>query len=272
MPELPEVETVVRTVAPHLAGRRIVEARFDSRFVTPGNRKRLAERLTGRSVESIQRRGKFIQVTLDQGVLTIHLGMTGSLRVSATADAPALTGAHTHGVFTLDATKEPGVLLYNDPRQFGRIEWTPSISPRVARLGPEPLEITLEEFVGRLRRRARVKALLLNQSFLAGVGNIYADESLFAAGIHPLAIAARLKPERATRLHCAIQEILRAAIARGGSSISDYVDALGEKGWFQVEHRVYGRESEPCKICGTPIRKILVAQRGTHFCPRCQRR
>jgi formamidopyrimidine-DNA glycosylase len=272
MPELPEVETVVRTVAPHLAGRRIVEARFDSRFVTPGNRKLLARRLAGRSIESIQRRGKFIQVTLDQGVLTIHLGMTGSLRVSATADAPVLTGAHTHGVFTLDATREPGVLLYNDPRQFGRIEWTPSVSPRVARLGPEPLEITVEEFVGRLRRRARMKALLLNQSFLAGVGNIYADESLFAAGIHPLAIAARLKPERAARLHCAIQEILRAAIASGGSSISDYVDALGEKGWFQVEHRVYGREGEPCKVCGTPIKKILVAQRGTHFCPRCQRR
>jgi len=271
MPELPEVETVVRTLVPHLTGRRIVEARFDSRFVTPGNRKRLAGRLAGRRIESIQRRGKFIQVALDQGVLTIHLGMTGSLRVAATADAPALTSSHTHGIFTLDPTREPGVLLYNDPRQFGRIEWTPSVSPRVARLGPEPLDISLEDFRRRLKRRARMKALLLNQAFLAGVGNIYADESLYAAGIHPLAIAARLKPERAARLLGALQEILRAAIACGGSSISDYVDAMGEKGWFQVEHRAYGREGEPCKVCGTPIKKILVAQRGTHFCPQCQR-
>jgi formamidopyrimidine-DNA glycosylase len=268
MPELPEVETVVRTVAPHLAGRRIVEAQFASRFVTPGNRRKLAERLAGLSIRSIARRGKFIQVTLDEGVLTIQLGMTGSLRVASAEDAPALTGTHTHGIFTLDE----GVLLYNDPRQFGRIEWTTSVSPRVARLGPEPLEIGLEEFLLRMKRRARVKALLLNQAFLAGVGNIYADESLFAAGIHPLALAMRLKRERAARLHGAIQEILRAAIACGGSSISDYVDALGEKGWFQVEHRAYGREGEPCRVCGTPIKKILVAQRGTHFCPQCQRR
>ena len=268
MPELPEVETVVRTVAPHLAGRRIVQARFDSPFVTPGSRTRLAARLAGRSIESVTRRGKFIQVALDQGMLTIHLGMTGSLRVAASADAPALTGAHTHGVFTLDE----GVLLYNDPRQFGRIEWSAGVPPRVARLGPEPLEISLEEFRKRLKRRARVKALLLNQAFLAGLGNIYADESLFAAGIHPLAIAARLTSTRAARLHAAIQETLRAAIACGGSSISDYVDANGERGWFQVEHRAYGREGQPCAVCGGPIKKILVAQRGTHFCPRCQRR
>jgi formamidopyrimidine-DNA glycosylase len=262
MPELPEVETVVRTVAPHLAGRRILEARFGSRFVTPGNRARLAEKLVGRRMESIRRRGKFIVIALDQGTLTVHLGMTGSLRTNG---AP---GEHTHGIFTL----EDGVLLYNDPRQFGRIEWSAGLSPRVARLGPEPLEISFEEFRRRLKRRARIKALLLNQAFLAGLGNIYADESLFAAGIHPLAIAARLNAERAARLHRAIQEILQAAIAAGGSSISDYVDALGEKGWFQVQHRAYGREHEPCTVCGAPIRKILVAQRGTHFCPRCQRR
>lgn len=268
MPELPEVETVVRTVTPHLAGRSILEAQFHSRFVTPGNRKRLAERLEGRRIESIRRRGKFIQVVLDEGILTIHLGMTGSLRAAASGDASALTGTHTYGILTLDQ----GVLLYNDPRQFGRIEWTPSVCPRVARLGPEPLEITRDEFLQRLKRRARIKALLLNQAFLAGLGNIYADESLFAAGIHPLALAARLKTERGIRLHGAIQQTLRAAIACGGSSISDYVDARGEKGWFQVEHKVYGREGQPCRVCGTPIKKILVAQRGTHFCPQCQRR
>jgi formamidopyrimidine-DNA glycosylase len=262
MPELPEVETVVRTVAPHIVGRRIVAARFTSRFVTPGNRARLAQRLAGRTIESVRRSGKFIVLGLDQGTLTVHLGMTGRLLVEG---EPA---RHTHGVFTLDQ----GVLLYHDPRQFGRIEWSAGAPVRVARLGPEPLEIPWEEFRARLRRRARIKALLLNQTFLAGLGNIYADESLFAAGIHPLAIAARVKADRAARLYQSIREILTQAIALGGSSISDYVDARGERGWFQMQHRVYGREGEPCVNCGAPIRKILVAQRGTHFCPHCQKR
>jgi formamidopyrimidine-DNA glycosylase len=262
MPELPEVETVVRTVAPHITGRRIVSAKFTSRFVTPGNRAQLARRLAGRRIESVHRRGKFIVIKLDQGTLTVHLGMTGRLMVSGDPDA------HTHGIFHLD----DGVLLYHDPRQFGRIEYSTGTPPRVARLGPEPLETGLEEFRARLRRKARIKALLLNQSFLAGLGNIYADEILFAAGIHPLAIAARLKPERVARLHQAIRDVLSLAIERGGSSISDYVDANGERGWFQFEHKVYGREGEPCKVCGTPIKRILVSQRGTHFCPRCQKR
>ena len=262
MPELPEVETVVRTVTPHLLGRRIVTARFTSRFVTPGNRARLAKRLAGRRIESVRRRGKFIVMTLDQGTLTVHLGMTGRLLI---AGEP---GEHTHGFFTLD----DGVLLYQDPRQFGRIEWSARAPARVAKLGPEPLEIGFDEFRARLRRKARIKALLLNQTFLAGVGNIYADESLFAAGIHPLASAARLSAARAARLHQALREILAHAIEMGGSSISDYVDARGERGWFQMEHCVYGRDGEPCRNCGTPVRKILVAQRGTHFCPKCQRR
>ena len=262
MPELPEVETVVRSVRAHLLGKRIVIAKFTSRWVTPGSRKKLAERLAGRLIESVGRRGKFILIGLDQGTLTVHLGMTGKLLVAGTVDT------HTHGVFTLD----DGVLLYHDPRQFGSIEWSPGGSPRVARLGPEPLEVTFEEFRVRLRRKARVKALLLNQSFLAGVGNIYADESLFAAGIHPLASAASLSRVRAERLYTAVRGILAHAIELGGSSISDYVNAENERGWFQVEHRVYGREGEPCVNCGGAVRKILVAQRGTHFCPRCQRR
>lgn len=260
MPELPEVETVVRSLAPHLPGRRIVAAEFDSRFVTPGNRKALAAKLTGRTIQSIRRRGKFIVITLDQGALSVHLGMTGKLLLDGA------TGAHTHGVFTLDH----GVLLYDDPRQFGRIEWNPS---RIAKLGPEPLEIGLEEFVTRLRRRkAGVKALLMNQRFLAGMGNIYVDEALFAAGIHPLANAARLTKERAARLYQAIRETLLLAIEHRGSSISDYVDAEGGRGSFQVLHRVYGREGEACLKCGGPIKKIVVGQRGTHFCPRCQKR
>jgi formamidopyrimidine-DNA glycosylase len=265
VPELPEVETVVRTVARHLTGRRILSAEFTSRFVTPGNRAALSARLVGRRIETVRRRGKFIlvslhqEVALDQGVLSIHLGMTGRLLVSGKR------AEHTHAVFTLD----DGLLLYDDPRQFGKIEWNPR---RVDRLGPEPLEISLEEFRARLRRKARIKPLLLNQSFLAGLGNIYADESLFAAGIHPLASAAKLSGPRAAKLHQAIREILTAAIEAGGSSISDYVDAEGRKGWFQVSHRVYAREGEPCVNCAMPIRRIVVAQRSSHFCPRCQKR
>jgi formamidopyrimidine-DNA glycosylase len=262
MPELPEVETVVRSVAPYVAGRRILGAEFTSRFVTPGNRAALARRLAGRRVESVLRRGKFIVMPLDEGTLTVHLGMTGRLLVRGAPDR------HTHGVLTLD----DGVLLYHDPRQFGRIEWSAGPPPRLARLGPEPLEISFEEFRARLRRKARLKPLLLNQTFLAGLGNIYADESLFAAGIHPLASAASLGRERAQRLYCAIRETLGRAIQRGGSSVSDYVNAEGERGWFQLEHRVYGREGRPCVTCGRAVVKRVVAQRGTHYCPRCQRR
>jgi formamidopyrimidine-DNA glycosylase len=262
MPELPEVETVVRSVAAHLAGRRIVSTSFTSRFVTPGSRAKLSQRLAGRRIESVTRRGKFILITLDQGTLTVHLGMTGKLLLEGES------GEHTYGTFHLD----DGLLLYHDPRQFGRIEWSPGASPRVARLGPEPLEISFDEFRSRLKRKTRMKALLLNQAFLAGLGNIYADESLFAAGIHPLTPASKLTDARAKKLYDAIRGILKHAIQLGGSSISDYVNGRGERGWFQMEHRVYGREGEACANCGRPIRKILVAQRGTHYCPHCQKK
>jgi formamidopyrimidine-DNA glycosylase len=262
MPELPEVETIVRSVAAHLAGRRIVSTSFTSRFVTPGSRAKLSQRLAGRRIESVTRRGKFILIALDQGTLTVHLGMTGKLLVEGES------GEHTHAVFNLD----DGLLLYHDPRQFGRIEWSPGAPPRVARLGPEPLEISFDEFRSRLKRKTRMKALLLNQAFLAGLGNIYADESLFAAGIHPLTPASKLTDARAKKLYDAIRGILTHAIQLGGSSISDYVNGRGERGWFQMEHRVYGREGEACANCGRPIRKILVAQRGTHYCPHCQKK
>lgn len=262
MPELPEVETVVRTVAPHLAGRKILDAQFHSKHVTPGNRKSLAGHVKGRTIKSVKRRGKFIVIELDQGTLAIHLGMTGNLLASGKA------GPHTHGVFTLD----DGILLYNDPRQFGRIEWSAGAPKRVAKLGPEPLEISLEEFQKRIKRRTRVKPLLMNQAFLAGLGNIYTDESLFRSGIHPLATAANLSAPRVARLHQAIRELLTEAIEHRGSTISDYRDADGACGGFQLLHQVYGREGEPCTVCGTPIKKTLVAQRGTHHCPKCQRR
>ena len=259
MPELPEVETVVRTLRPHLPGRRIVSASFSSRFVTPGNRKALARRFADRTILSVTRRGKFIVIALDQGTLTVHLGMTGRLLL----DAPL--SKHTHGVFTLDT----GTLIYTDSRQFGRILSNHDLS----RLGPEPMEVGLADFQARMKqRKTRVKALLLNQAFLAGMGNIYVDETLFAARVHPLAIAARLSAPRVAAIHQHMREILGAAIAQGGSSISDYVDAQGNRGWFQLQHQAYGREGEPCPACGAPIRKIIVAQRGTHYCPRCQRR
>jgi len=251
---------VVRSVAPHLTGRRIVSADFRSRFVTPGNRKKLARQVAGRTIQQVRRRGKFIVITLDEGFMSVHLGMTGKLLIDGRQ------GDHTHGIFTLDR----GVLLYDDPRQFGRIEWSPK---RIDRLGPEPLEISLEDFLERFRsRKAQAKSLLMNQTFLAGLGNIYVDEALFAAGIHPLAIASRVSAPRAARLYEAIREILTVAIEQRGSSISDYVDAEGNRGFFQIMHRAYGREGEPCLKCGAPIKKIVVAQRGTHFCPKCQKR
>jgi formamidopyrimidine-DNA glycosylase len=259
VPELPEVETVVRTLRPHLPGRRIVSALFSSRFVTPGNRKALARRFADRIILSVTRRCKFIVIALDQGTLTIHLGMTGRLLL----DAPA--GKHAHGVFTLDT----GTLVYTDSRQFGRILWNHDLS----RLGPEPMEVGLADFQARMKqRKTSIKALLLNQAFLAGMGNIYVDETLFAARVHPLAIAARLSAPRVAAIHQHMREILGAAIAQGGSSISDYVDAQGNRGWFQLQHQAYGREGEPCPACGATIRKIIVAQRGTHYCPHCQRR
>jgi formamidopyrimidine-DNA glycosylase len=263
VPELPEVETVVRSLAPHLPGRRILDAEFRSRFVTPGDFGQLRERVTGRTILRIERRGKFIVLPLDQGVLAIHLGMTGKLLL----DGPRTV--HTHAIFTLD----DGLLVYDDIRQFGRIEWSPALPARVARLGPEPLEISFDDFYRALhRRKTRVKPLLLNQSFLRGLGNIYVDEILFRAGVHPGASAARLSARRAQMLHEAMSEVLRLAIEHRGSSISDYVDADGQPGSFQLLHQVYGKEGQPCPRCGAPVRRILVAQRGTHYCAKCQRR
>jgi formamidopyrimidine-DNA glycosylase len=216
--------------------------------------------VAGRQILSIRRRGKFIVMGLDQGELVVHLGMTGKLL------ADGVAAKHTYGVFTLDE----GVLLYEDSRQFGRIEWGDA---RVRRLGPEPLEVGLAEFTRMMKaRKTRVKALLLNQTFLAGMGNIYVDESLFLSGIHPLTQASRLSAPRIARLHQAMVDTLTLAIAHRGSSISDYVDADGNRGDFQMLHRVYGREGEACGVCGTPIKKAVVATRGTHYCPVCQKR
>jgi formamidopyrimidine-DNA glycosylase len=291
MPELPEVETVTRSIAP-LVGRHIVSAEFrSSRVLRGGDPDRMAARIQGLRIAAVKRYGKFILMSLDaggrsagglaarsagglaprsagglaagEGYLVIHLGMTGRLLLGGPA------GKHTHAILTLDR----GVLLYDDSRQFGCLEFSEEFPHRVAKLGPEPLEAPYEVFASALKRRkTRIKALLLNQAFLRGLGNIYADEALFRAGVHPLAIASRLRGERPRRLFDAIRAVLTEAIAAGGSSISDYVDAQGRKGFFQLSHRVYQRTGEPCLTCQTPIRRILVAQRSSHFCPKCQKR
>jgi formamidopyrimidine-DNA glycosylase len=264
VPELPEVETVTRSIAP-LVGRRIVSAEFGClRVLRGGDPDRMAARLAGQKIGGIKRYGKFIVVSLKAGgYLTIHLGMTGRLLLGGER------GKHTHGVFTLDR----GVLLYDDSRQFGCLEFSEEFPDRVERLGPEPLEVRFEEFAERLKRRkSRIKAVLLNQAFVRGIGNIYADEALFRAGIHPLARADRLRRDRVRKLYDAIRAVLSEAIAAGGSSISDYVDAEGRKGFFQVSHRVYQRAGEPCVTCKTPIRRVLVTQRSSHYCPKCQKR
>jgi formamidopyrimidine-DNA glycosylase len=264
MPELPEVETVARSIAP-LVGRRIVSAEFRSlRILRGGDPDRMAAGLAGQRIAGVKRYGKFLVLPLEGGgYVLIHLGMTGRLLLGGPV------GKHTHAILTLDE----GVLLFDDSRQFGSFQLSQDFPARVARLGPEPLEISLADFTAALKRhKTRIKALLLNQGFLRGVGNIYADEALFRAGVHPLAIANRLRGERAKKLYDALRAVLREAIDAGGSSISDYVDAQGRRGFFQFSHRVYQRTGEPCVICGTPVKRLVITQRSSHFCPKCQRR
>jgi len=262
VPELPEVETVVRSLAPRITGRRIKDARFSSRFVVRQNFAALRRKVRDQQVRSVKRHGKFIVIELDRGFLTVHLGMTGKLLVDSEP------GPYARAVFELDH----GLLVYDDIRHFGRIEWSAQLLERAAALGPDAAEIGLDDFLKRLRdRRSRVKPLLLNQRFLRGMGNIYTDEALFEARIHPKTMACSLSRARATRLHRAMIDILTTAIRLKGSSISDYVDADGQKGSFQLQHQVYGRAGEPCPICGTAIRRIVVGQRGTHYCPKWQR-
>jgi len=261
VPELPEVETVVRTIAPRIEGRVILHAEFNSPFVTPGDRDLLARQLASRQIRAVSRHGKFILMELDRGWLVVHLGMTGRLLF----DTPR--NAYTHGFFALDH----GAMVYDDVRQFGSIEYSETANPRVAALGPDALSISVDDFAARLAgRKTCIKALLLNQAFVAGLGNIYVDEILFRTRIHPLRPVAGVPKAVIPQLHREMRKILISAIERGGSSISDYVDAEGRKGSFQDLHQVYGREGLACVECGSLIVKITVAQRGTHFCPACQ--
>lgn len=268
MPELPEVETVVRGLRAGLVGRRILNAELRKGRVLIGTVGETARALEGQKIRSIERMGKFIAIRLERGVLTVHLGMTGKLLLHSNRESGAEVTKWTHAVLTLDR----GLLLYEDPRQFGRIEYGLDIPARVAKLGPEPLEITLEEFTRRVKQReSPIKAVLLNQAVVRGIGNIYADEALFRAGVNPKRKASGLRRDRIERIYDAVREVLAEAIESRGSSVSNYVDAEGRKGSFQMLHRVYQRTGEPCVNCGAPIRRTTVAQRGTHYCARCQK-
>ncbi len=255
MPELPEAETIARTLAPLVEGRSILNAEYPGRRVLRGP----MPDLSGARIVGVARHGKRIVLALDRGSVLVSLGMTGALLVD-TEPSP-----YTRAVFTLSGRRLP----FDDIRQFGNLRF---LSAADESLGPDPLEITAAEFTVRLRaRRTVAKRLLLDQSFVRGLGNIYADEALFRARIHPTAATERMSAGRAARLHTAIVELLNEAIAHRGSSVSDYVDAKGERGGFQLFHRVYRKQGQPCPACGAAIQRIVLAQRGTHFCPRCQR-
>ncbi len=268
MSELPEVETIIRGLRRRVLNLRIANVEFRLPKLVVGDVDKTAARLRGQRIVGLRRHGKYIIFELERGrkrsYLVVHLRMTGSFMIDGEA------GPHTRAVLVLQGGP---TLLYHDMRKFGRWQWSEGLPDRLRELGPEPLEITLEEFAARLRsRHAMVKAVLLDQEFLRGLGNIYADEALFRARIHPKANTAKIGPQRAGRLHAAIREVLTEAIAQGGSTIINYVDSEGAQGYFQLQTYVYGKTGEPCKVCGGKIRRTVVASRSTHYCPKCQRR
>lgn len=262
MPELPEAETIARSLAPHLTGCRVVAAEYPGARVLRGAGNAPPPDLTGRSFTGVERYGKQLLLRLDgEDAILVKLGMTGALLLNAAPDA------YTRAAFTLESGAR---LLFRDIRQFGSLSF---LRGEPGGLGPDPFDLTAAEFAPRLRaKQTRLKATLLNQQFLRGLGNIYVDEALFRARLHPLTRATRVAIPRAEALHGAIVELLTEAIAERGSSISDYVDGAGARGNFQNFHRVYGREGQPCAHCGGPIERLVVAQRGTHICPVCQTR
>lgn len=295
MPELPEVETIRRGLAEVLPGKQITKfsVSLKKMFQSAPN---APKRLTGRRVESVSRRGKLLMIKLDHDLtLLIHLKMTGQLIYrEPVAGAPGgtklvLAGGHpiptvggalpskvTHATFTFDDGSQ---LFYNDLRQFGYLKLVRDedvrFVPIVATFGPEPLERAFTEkvLVERLRRRptAKLKPLLLDQTFIAGLGNIYVDESLNLAKLHPLRRAGSLSPTQRRALYEAIKSVLRKSIKMGGTSDNTYVTIHGGRGDYLRVARVYHRTGEPCRTCGTPIKRMVVVGRGTHYCPRCQR-
>lgn len=268
MPELPEVETVVRTLRPRLLGKTVAQVTLLRADIIRSPHTDLPAKLPGVQVQAIHRRGKKILIALDNAcTLCIHLGMTGQLTVESPA---APLRPHTHLLISFE--NEPHQQLrFRDPRRFGGVWWLACGQAPDANLGPEPLSIRPPELLDRLHRTRRpIKAALLDQTLIAGLGNIYVDEALFAAGIHPLSPSHELSPEQIRRLTRSIKTILRRAIRHRGSTLRDYIDVNGQSGRFQNLHRVYARENQPCRKCRTPIQRIVLAGRSTHFCPRCQ--
>jgi len=268
MPELPEVETIVRGLRRHVEGRRIENVEFRWARTCAGDPDSTVKELRGQTIAKLGRHGKYIVFRLEKArktsVLVVHLRMTGNFLVDTEP------GPWTRAILGLEGGP---TLVFNDIRKFGRWEWSQELPARLRELGPEPLEVNGEEFTERLRARSsQVKAVLMNQEFVRGLGNIYADEALFRSRIHPKASTARIGPTRAGRLHKAVQEVLRDAIAQGGSTVMNYVNSEGSQGYFQLHTFVYGKTGQPCKVCGAPIRKTVVAGRSTHFCSKCQRR
>ncbi|MCU0842263.1 MAG: bifunctional DNA-formamidopyrimidine glycosylase/DNA-(apurinic or apyrimidinic site) lyase [Thiobacillaceae bacterium] len=271
MPELPEVETVMRGLRPHLQGRRLrgaVVRQARLRWPVPPD---LDAALAGRLIRSVRRRGKYLVVDLDQGALILHLGMSGSLRILTRPEPP---GPHDHLDLLLD---DGGRLSFRDPRRFGAVLLSPDPDrhPLLAHLGHEPLD---DHFDGALLhaltrgRRVAIKQLLMDAHLVVGIGNIYANEALYRAGIDPRLAAGRLSRPRCALLAEAIRDTLTRAIAAGGSTLRDFVDSRGEPGYFQQTYQVYGRAGLPCRACGGLIRTFRQGGRSSFACPTCQRR
>ena len=281
MPELPEVETIARGLNQRVAGD-VVESVWLGEKPEPlkSPAKEIAAVLERARIQRVRRVGKHIVFDLERpsrngrksstmrGQWIVHLGMTGRLLIASPETEMA---KHTHAVLKLASGRE---LRFVDPRRFGRLAVVRMESKAAGFVAPgdEPLDSQIERFLTLFRRRKTpIKSALLNQKLLSGVGNIYADESLFRAAIRPRRRAASLTRAELRGLHRALQEVLHEAIKLGGSSVSDYVDAEGREGFFQLQHRVYGREGEPCLVCGTPVKRVIIAGRSSHYCPRCQK-
>jgi formamidopyrimidine-DNA glycosylase len=271
VPELPEVETVRLGLAPHLVGRRLVGAALRERRLRWPVDADLGRRVAGQQVQRLWRRAKYLLLDLEAGHLILHLGMSGSLRLVEAGTAP---GPHEHLDLELDDGR---CLRLHDPRRFGAVLYTPAeplSHPLLARLGPEPLEAGFDgDWLYRLSRGrlAPVKAFLMDGRVVVGVGNIYASESLFAAGIRPTRPAGRVGLARYRVLAEAVRYVLKEAIRQGGTTLRDFVDSRGEPGYFAVRLQVYGRAGEVCANCGAHIRRQNIAQRSSYYCPGCQR-
>lgn len=270
MPELPEVEVTRRSFADRIRGARIERVQMGKPLRWPLGVS--PEALAGRLIHGVRRRGKYLLMDLDEGLLLLHLGMSGRLQFAPALPPP---GVHDH----MDMRTDHGVLRLHDPRRFGAVVWAAgeALAPArklLAGLGAEPLDEGFDPAVFHAalkRRRAPIKQVLLAGDVVVGVGNIYASEALFQAGIRPTVRADRLSRARADRLHAAVRQVLARAVERGGSTLRDFSSATGESGHFQLEAAVYGRAGQPCLQCATPVRLIRQGQRSTYFCPRCQR-